>query len=65
MGILTANSKNVATYAKRFPLGCWSYLGPGCEKKWFAESGHPVFWATSPLRRRIEKERWWKENHSH
>ena len=29
-----ANSMNVATYAKRFPFGCWSYLGPGCEKKW-------------------------------
>ena len=27
-----ANSVNVATYAKRFPFGCWSYLGPGCEK---------------------------------
>ena len=24
---------NAATYAKRFPFGCWSYLGPGCEKK--------------------------------
>ena len=27
-----ANSMNVATYAKRFPFGCWSYLGLGCEK---------------------------------
>ena len=27
-----ANSINVATYAKRFPFGCWSNLGPGCEK---------------------------------
>ena len=66
-----ANSLNVATYAKMFPFGCWSYLGPGCEKKWygihvnkpngewnrvaaimminFAESGHPVFQATSPV----------------
>ena len=64
---------NVATYAKRFPLGCWSFWGPGCEKKWygthvrkpngernrvaeimtvnFAESGHPIFQATSPLGR--------------
>ena len=68
-----ANSMNVATYAKRFPLGCWSFLEPGCEKKWygthvskpngewnrvaenmmiyFAESGHPIFQATSPLGR--------------
>ena len=64
---------NVATYAKRFPFGCWSYLGHGCEKKWYgthvnkangewnrvaeimminpAESGHPVFQATSLLGR--------------
>ena len=30
-----SNSVNVATYAKRFPFGCWSYRGPGCEKKWY------------------------------
>ena len=30
-----ANTLNVATHAKRFPLGCWSYLGPGCEKMWY------------------------------
>ena len=30
-----ANSINVATYAKRFPHGCWSFLGFGCEKKWY------------------------------
>ena len=30
-----ANSVNVATYATRFPFGCWSYLGLGCEKKWY------------------------------
>ena len=69
-----ANSVKVATYAKRFPFGCWSYLGPGCEKKWyethvnkpngewnrvaeimminFAESGHPIFHATSTWERR-------------
>ena len=28
-----ANSMNVATCAKRFPFGCWSFLGLGCEKK--------------------------------
>ena len=63
------NSLYVAAYANMFPQGCWSFLGPGCEKKWcgthvsepngewnkaaevmmltFAESGHPVFRATS------------------
>ena len=67
-----ANSTNVASYAKRFPHGCWSYLVIGCEKvygthankphgEWnrvaeimmlnFAESGHPVFRATSALGR--------------
>ena len=30
-----ANSLTVATYASRFPFGCWSYLGLGCEKKWY------------------------------
>ena len=30
-----ANSLNVATYAKRFPIGCCSFLGFGCEKKWY------------------------------
>ena len=29
------NSVNVAAYAKKFPQGCWSFLGPGCEKKWY------------------------------
>ena len=41
-----ANSVNVATYAKRFPHGCWSCWGLGCEKvvrnscqqaKWWVE----------------------------
>ena len=68
-----ANSMNGAACAKKFPHGCWSFLGPGCEKKlygthvskpngeWnktaevmmlnFAETGHPVFRATSALQR--------------
>ena len=66
-----ANSMNVAACAKMFPHGCWSFLGPGCEKsgthvstpngEWnktaevmmlnFAESGHPVFRATSAQER--------------
>ena len=28
------NSKTVAEYARRFPRGHWSFLGPGTEKKW-------------------------------
>ena len=72
-----ATSLNVAIYARRFPFGCWSYLGLGCEKKlygthvtkpngeWnrvaeimminFAESGHPIFQASSPLERGVLK----------
>ena len=71
-----ANSLNVAAYANKFPQGCWSFLGPGCEKRWygnhvgkpdgewdktaesmmlnFAESGHPIFRASSAL----EEEKW-------
>ena len=29
------NSVTVANYARRFPLGRWSFLGPGSEKKWY------------------------------
>ena len=25
----------VADYARRFPRGQWSFLGPGSEKKWY------------------------------
>ena len=28
------NSRTVANYARRFPRGHWSFLGPGSEKKW-------------------------------
>ena len=30
-----ANAMNVAAYANKFPQGCWSFLGLGCEKKWY------------------------------
>ena len=32
-----ANSLDVAQHTPNgfFPLGCWSYLGLGCEKKWY------------------------------
>ena len=29
------NSIKVAKYARRFPCGRWSFLGPGSEKKWY------------------------------
>ena len=29
-----SNSREVANYARRFPRGRWSFLGPGSEKKW-------------------------------
>ena len=66
------NAEFVKTFAKRFGIGQWSFIGPGSEKKWyssenspqgewdhvaedmllrFAESGHPIFRATTPLSR--------------
>ena len=53
-------SKKVEEYARRFPRGHWSFLGPGSEKKWytaekimqiFQRSGHPIFRCTSALER--------------
>ena len=66
------NANIVKTFAGRFGIGQWSFIGPGSEKKWypsenspqgardhiaedmlleFAESGHPMFRATTPLSR--------------
>ena len=66
------NADFVKTFAKRFGIVQWSFIGPGSEKKWFssenspqgawdniaeqmllefAESGHPIFRATTPLSR--------------
>ena len=66
------NADYVKTFAGRFGIGQWSFIGPGSEKKWyssenspqgawdniaeqmlleFAESGHPIFRATTPLSR--------------
>ena len=60
------------SFAKRFGIGQWSFIGPGSEKRWypsenspqgewdhvaedmlleFAESGRPIFRATTPLSR--------------
>ena len=60
-----ANAGVVKVLARRFGIGQWSFIGPGSEKKWysserspqeqmlleFAESGHPIFCATTPLSR--------------
>ena len=61
-----------STFAGRFGIGQWSFIGPGSEKKWYssensprgawdniaeqmllelAESGHPIFRATTLLSR--------------
>ena len=29
------NPQTVANYARKFPRGHWSFLGPGSEKKWY------------------------------
>ena len=31
-----ANADLVSIFAKRFPAGRWSFLGPGSEKKWYS-----------------------------
>ena len=51
-----ANARVVKVLAKKFGIGQWSFIGPGSETKWyllleFAESGHPIFRATTPLSR--------------
>ena len=66
------NANYVKTFAGRFGIGQWSFIGQGSEKKWYssgnspqgawdniaeqmllecAESGHPIFRATTPLSR--------------
>ena len=31
-----ANAKVVSTFAKKFGIGQWSFIGPGSEKKWYS-----------------------------
>ena len=38
------NSVTVANYAHRFPLGRWSFLGPGSEKKWSRNPRQQTWW---------------------
>ena len=35
-----SNSSSVAAYARRFPEGHWSFLGPGTEEKWYGTHIH-------------------------
>ena len=35
-----ANSVKITEYARRFPQGRWSFLGSGCEKKWYGTHTH-------------------------
>ena len=35
-GNANANATLVSFFAKRFPAGRWSFLGPGSETKWFS-----------------------------
>ena len=76
IGECLGNAESVKSFARRFGIGQWSFIGPGSEKKWyssenspqgawdniaeqmlleFAESGHLVFCATTPLSRRALK----------
>ena len=32
----TANATLVSLFARRFPAGRWSFLGPGSEKEWYS-----------------------------
>ena len=37
------NAEFVETFAKRFGIGQWSFIGPGSEKKWYpSETAHKV-----------------------
>ena len=31
-----ANAKDLSILAKKFGIGQWSFIGPGCEKKWYS-----------------------------
>ena len=33
-----SNSEKVKTYAKKFPQGHWTFLGPGDDKKWYGKA---------------------------
>ena len=35
------NAESVKTFAKRFGIGQWSFIGPGSEKKWYPSENSP------------------------
>ena len=35
------NAESVKTYAGRFGIGQWSFIGPGSEKKWYSSENSP------------------------
>ena len=35
------NAEFVKTFAKRFGIGQWSFIGPGSEKKWYPSENSP------------------------
>ena len=37
-----SNSEEVKMYAKRFPQGHWTFLGPGDEKKWYGNRSYKL-----------------------
>ena len=53
------NADFVATSARRFGIGQWSFIGPGCEKKWYPSENSPQgAWDHSNdtiVQRKIEK----------
>ena len=54
-----ANAKLVSLYARRFPnfpKGQWSFVGPGCEKKWYSisEDSPQGIWDTIAERMLLE-----------
>ena len=35
------NAESVRVFARRFGIGQWSVIGPGCEKKWYSSKKSP------------------------
>ena len=70
------NAIEVSKYARRFPFGRWSFLGPGLEKTWYktcsdkpnkewdrtaTKTGDPVFRASR--KRAVRQKRTWQKVH--
>ena len=35
------NAESVKSFARRFGIGQWSFIGPGSEKKWYSSENSP------------------------